>query len=463
MALGTQGGFGIGSARLTKPRDLRLAEVIVGAIVLACAVTLPYWITQLFYPGDFPLGTGVLVIPIVVTLTFALVLKISERDAFLRRILAGGLLVKLAGSAASLYMVITFYRGGDATGYFYTGELILRTIRETGSLPAGPLLSTQFVDTVAAAMLLFVGSSFAALNICFTLLSYWGQYLYLRAFNSGFPEGNKRLAAVLLMFLPSIVYWTAPMGKDSLIMFSMALAVYGYVRVQRRVDTAGWLVFAMGILITALIRPHIAALLGISCSAAYLFGRQRRGMFGIATKAVAAPLLLLGSLYLVSQASSFVQASDFDTAVSKVETIQKGLHVGKGSSFGGPLASRLALMPFLPFRPFPWEVRSLQMAIASLEGTVLLALFWMRRRKMLAALRRWRENPAILMAALYCLQFLIIFSAASGNFGTLSRQRVMMLPLAILLCCSFEPGAAAVPAPAYAEADAARAPDRGRS
>jgi hypothetical protein len=252
------------------------------------------------------------------------------------------------------------------------------------------------------------------------------------------------------MLLPSIVYWTAPMGKDSLILFFMSLAIYGYARMYGRVDARGWALFTFGMIGAAFVRPHIAAMLAMSCTVPYLLSRNRQGLLGMLARMFAIPLLLLGTYFLVSQAQQFVHAEDVQSAMTRLETLQKGLQVGGGSSFGGSLASRLALAPFLPFRPFPWEVRSAQMAIASLEGMALMTLFWMRRRKILTALARWRHNPVICMAALYCLQFLVLFSAASGNFGTLSRQRVMMLPLLILLCCAWEPDAsgAAIKTPA---------------
>lgn len=419
-------------------------KLFAGAVGVLCAVTSPAWIQLLFFPENFDPGTALFFTPVLLLLTLLWILRNSNRDAFMRRVLVAALAMKLAGAAAAVYVFFKVYGGNaDMVGYFHAAQRMVFALRNQGDWPFTQYTSTEFADIITGLVILVIGTSFPAAVAAFAVLSYFGQFFYYRAFLVGLPNGNRYLAATLLMLLPSIVYWTAPMGKDSLILFFMSLAIYGYARMYGRLDARGWTLFLFGMVGTALVRPHIAAMLAMSCTVPYLLSRNRQGLLSMLLRVFATPLLLLGTYYVVSQAQQFVHAEDVQSAMSRLETIQKGGQMGGGSSFGGSLGVRLALAPFLPFRPFPWEVRNLQMAIASLEGVVLMAMFWLRRRKILGALGRWRENPVILMAAVYCVEFLVIFSAASGNFGTLSRQRVMMLPLLICLCCAWEPDAAA--------------------
>jgi hypothetical protein len=104
-----------------------------------------------------------------------------------------------------------------------------------------------------------------------------------------------------------------------------------------------------------------------------------------------------------------------------------------GSTYGGSLAARLALAPFLLIRPFPFEVRNLQAAVASLEGLGLLVLFVRRRKVVYRILSRLRSNPFAMFLVLYTVEFTIIFAAATTNFGLLNRQRVMLLPFTLML------------------------------
>ena len=427
-------------------------KLFAGAIGVMCALTAPAWIQLLFFPEDFNPGTALFFTPALILLTLVWILRYTSRDGFMRRLLVVALGMKLAGTAAVIYVFFRVYGGNaDMLGYFNAGQRMVFALRHQGDWPFTEYTSTAFADIITGVVLLVIGTSFPAAVAAFAVLSYFGQFLYYRAFLVALPNGNRYLAATLLMLLPSIVYWTAPMGKDSLILFFMSLAIFGYAQVTSGGSTKGWLFFTLGMAGSAFVRPHIAAMLAMACTVPYLLSRNRQGLLGMLARMFAIPLLLVGTYFLVSQAQQFVHAEDVQSAVSRLETIQKGLQIGGGSSFGGSLGSRMALAPFLPFRPFPWEVHSTQMAISSLEGMVLLALFWIRRRKMLMALRCWRQSPVLFMAALYCAEFLIVFSAASGNFGTLSRQRVMMLPLLIVLCCAWEPepvGAAVLGPPA---------------
>ncbi len=422
--------------------SLSRCKLFATAVGVACALTSPAWIQLLFYPENFEPGTALFFTPVLILLTLMWIMRSTSHDGFTRRILVSALGMKLAGAAAVMYVFFRLYGGNaDMLGYFNAGQRMVFALRHQGDWPFTQYTSTEFADIITGAVLLVIGTSLPAAVAAFAILSYFGQYLYYSAFVVALPGGNRYLAATLLMLLPSIVYWTAPMGKDSLILFFMSLTIYGYARMYGRVSGTGWACFLFGMAGAVFVRPHIAAMLAMSCTVPYLISRNRQGLLGMLARMLAVPLLLAGTYYVVSQAQQFVHAEDVQSAMTRLETIQKGLQTGGGSSFGGSLPTRLAMAPFLPFRPFPWEVHSIQMAIASLEGMVLMTLFWMRRRKIWRALGGWRENPFLFMAAIYCVEFLLVFSAASGNFGTLSRQRVMMLPLLILLCCAWEPEA----------------------
>jgi hypothetical protein len=90
------------------------------------------------------------------------------------------------------------------------------------------------------------------------------------------------------------------------------------------------------------------------------------------------------------------------------------------------------------FRPFPWEARNGQSAVAAIEGLFLAWLAWTRRKQLSLVIRNWRENPFVFFALMFVVEFSIIFSAAISNFGLLVRQRVMAMPFLIMLLCARE-------------------------
>ena len=102
----------------------------------------------------------------------------------------------------------------------------------------------------------------------------------------------------------------------------------------------------------------------------------------------------------------------------------------------GPVDKGLALFPVLLFRPFLWEVRSLQAAIAGIEALGLMIFVWRRRGLVRSSLRSWRHNAFVLFAWFYTLEFSIMFAGVMTNFGLLARQRVMLIPVAVMIVLS---------------------------
>ena len=59
-----------------------------------------------------------------------------------------------------------------------------------------------------------------------------------------------------------------------------------------------------------------------------------------------------------------------------------------------------------------------------------------RRRDLYAAVRNWRNQPFVLFVLLFAFQFSVVMSLAITNFGLLTRERVMLLPFAMMLFCT---------------------------
>jgi hypothetical protein len=95
-----------------------------------------------------------------------------------------------------------------------------------------------------------------------------------------------------------------------------------------------------------------------------------------------------------------------------------------------PLALGTAL-----FRPFIFEVRNVQTALAAVETTALLLLLFSS-----ASRRSWRgiwRDCASSPELMFCLVFTLMMATAVGltttNLGTLSRYRMPMEPFLALL------------------------------
>ena len=283
--------------------------------------------------------------------------------------------------------------------------------------------------------MILLGQTVAAAMVVFAIIGYWGQYFFYRAFCIAYPTGDRRLAALFCFLTPSLLFWTSAVSKDALILPAVGLCCLGFAKLNARADVRGFSILSLGLGLALIIRPHIAAMLAVSLVVAYLLGQNLAGMNGVVAKAIGVPLLIIGTLYLVTQAQLFMEIADFGSAQKTLNSVAAANRMG-GSAFGGAsLVMRVVYAPFLMFRPFPWEARNLQSVIAAAEGFVLMLVFWRKRYALLRVARTARRDPFIFFVLVYAVEMCVALAGGMTNFGLLVRQRVMMLPPMLLLLC----------------------------
>jgi hypothetical protein len=407
------------------PAPTRKYNALVRIIGLLGLMLLPLWFWALLFSWDYGDSVAIVVVPVLLLVNLVLLRPAARVEPFLRTVLPVALLLKFASASVYLWMVFHIWtQGSDILSYWSHGEQIARYLVDSGGwVTLQPFWSTNFITMLTGLIFSVTTPSLPAGVIVYSMVSFWGQYLFYRAFLIAFPKGNRRLAAVLIFLLPSIVFWTATIGKDVVICFCLGLTAYAFA--------------------------HIAAMLGISAMLPYLLGRNRQGVAGLVGKVVGVPLLIAGCVLMATQAQAFVGMEDISQTNQVLQRVSAGNLTG-GSAFGASqsLLVRVLNTPFLLFRPWPWEIHNLTSVISSLEGLFLLGLFVRNRRSLYAAARNWRSNPFVFFVVLFSLQLAIVLSAAMSNFGLLSRERVMLLPFVMMLFCVHDaraPASVAVP------------------
>jgi len=405
-------------------------------------VSSPLWFYAFLYPTPLYNSTSApLVVIWLLLLNLPLLFHVTRNDAFLRRVMGLGMIAKLA--AASLYLYMSFHVYGlasDALHYFFMGRQYAGDVNWGGRwLLLHPFWSTNSIYMINGAMQVLLGSSLPAITLIFAMSSFWGDYFFYRAFSQAVPQGDRRALAFLLFFLPSITYWPACIGKDALIQLCLGMAFYGFALLLRRFGPGSLLLLVTGLLGAMVIRPHVALMLVLALVVPYMVSKNRMGIVGTLSRTIALPLLLVGTLYLAREAGQFLHMDDVSQSGAVAQMVGRNNDFG-GSAFNGDasLAARTLAAPVLFFRPFPWEVRSLTSAVAACEGLLLLAIAWKRRAQLLFAARTCREHPLLFVAGLFVIEFSVVFSAAITNFGLLARERVMALPMLMLLFCACE-------------------------
>ena len=414
--------------------------LVVRLVALGCVLSSPIWLWALFFSAiQDAYAPSLIFIPLIVISCVVAFLPLWRGDPYLKQLLSAGILARLA--AASLYIWIGVFVYGtsvDAFHYWSVGMQRANDFSVVGwSAFQPPFWSTNLINNVCGFIMLAIGDTLPGLFVLFALAALWGGYFFYRAFCIAFSRGDTALYGMLALLLPSNLFWSSPIGKDALAQLFIGLTAFGFAKVCQKLESRSILTSAIGIAGVLVVRPHIAAMLAVAVTLPFALGKANGGLKIRAAKIALVPLLIVICILVITQAGEFVglEAADSQSSIETVDRLTKSTQIG-GSAFNSDqsLPVRVAEAPFLMFRPFPWEVSGGMAAVASLEALGLLWFAWRRRRRLMAALRNWRE-PFVAFILVYSLIFSVAFAAATSNFGILVRERIMMVPLLLMLFC----------------------------
>lgn len=391
----------------------------------------------------FDVWGGMMVAPVLVLATLPLIGRdaATRTDPRLRNILVLALMVKLAAAIVRYGVAFEVYGGAaDAADYMNQGQRLAESYSNwvfTGlDLGAGGS-GTRALRVITGLVFSVTGPTAIGGFLVFSWMGFWGLYFFYRAFRLGVPEGDHERYALLVFFVPSLLFWPSSVGKEAWMMLTLGVATYGVARVLAR-RTGGYLVLALGLGGATLVRPHLTVLVAAAIAAAYLL-RRAPAVSALAPVAKVAGVVVIGALLLVTlqQTEEFFGVDNQGTSglTDVLDETSRRSSQG-GSEFDAPSARSPAQIPSaivaVLFRPFPFEAHNTQARIASLEGLALLALFAWSWPRLRGIPRLLRDRPYVAFALVYAVLFCVAFSSI-GNFGILTRQRVQVIPLALVL------------------------------
>lgn len=368
--------------------------------------------------------------------------------AWLPRLVVWAFMAKLVGAFARFYMVNILYNSGDSFRYHGAGEIFANVWRG-GAIPVSTAggEGTAFTEVVTGFLYAIYTPTFLGGFVMFAILAFVGQLLFYSAFRPWAQEERLKPYATVVLLLPSLVFWPASIGKDALMVLFLGVATYGASRMLRNYQFSALLLIAPGLYLASEIRPHVAALLGLSLVLALLFGKPPRKFEKHPKRAVMILFSVAGAaLALAAFASTFNVSveggGDTQDPGAFLEDVEEQTARG-GSQIGGAAVTSPAQLPgaiiTVLYRPLLHEGTSGQVILSALEGTALLVFTIWKLPVMWRNKGLLREKPYLLMCFFYTGGFIIAFSAIL-NLGILARQRVQMLPmfLALLVALSWE-------------------------
>jgi hypothetical protein len=392
--------------------------------------------------------------------------------------------LSLAAHIGSMFaqQAITFgyYGGGDMYAYSEGGREIADAIlREPGTFVPltvqlllqqdvvfpffilGAGASTGSMVAVTGFIDLFTGSSLWGSAMVVTLWAFFGKVLLYVAFRQWFRPSTRFRIQIAMLLVPSVVFWSSAILKESVAVGAIGIMVFGLVRVLQRALLRGLPLMLFGALVVALIKPYILFPFSVAAGIWFLTHRSQQRQVEIVIKPVFVVLGLavaVGGFIALSSLFPRYSLDNFNDETSRLQEV--GIRVGGGSTYtlsttehrsavDQVLLAPLALFTSL-FRPLPPEVRNVLMGMNSVE-TLIIFIYALRaiwNRSWRWAWATVRNSPPLL----FCVTFVILLGIGVGlactNLGSLSRYRMPLVPffaMVLLVLTAREAGTITTP------------------
>lgn len=364
---------------------------------------------------------------------------ILEGKPWLARIMLISLILHLVAAETQIVVVTHFYHGiADWIRYDHQGSLLAPGFRHFDfSLAPGNLrgiVNDGSVSIAAAIVFTVVGVNQLAAFLVFSWLAFIGTIFFFRAFSLTFAGADARRYAYLVFFFPSLIFWTADVSKEAIMILSLGIISYGAAKVLRRKPGGFWLVVVGGA-IGVLVRPNELLLLMGGFTVAMMFSPAVTGAVHSSARRVGS-LVFLGSLLGISVFLTlhYLHGSGGSLSLNQVTTN----NIGNGNSGGIHYSTSPIYYPrdvyTVLFDPLPINFHGLTELIAAFENTLILALVLTSLRQLRIVPRAAFARTYVMMCLFYTVAFMYAF-AALGNLGLITRERTLVFPFLFVLVC----------------------------
>ncbi|MFD1466674.1 hypothetical protein ACFQ48_00445 [Hymenobacter caeli] len=302
-----------------------------------------------------------------------------------------------------------------------------------------------FVIRIAAFFGLFCFGTYTIIGLMFAALSFSGMWAMYTTFLRIYPLAYKQLATAVF-FLPSVFFWGSGLMKDSICIGALGWTFYGfyYSTIAKRSILFSVLVGLLGAYVLYSVKVYIL-LSFLPPALLWVFNENNQRIKSSTVRLVLKPFFLLLGLGAGYIGATRLTSGDDKYDVNKIGERTKinseylTTQVSNGSAynigtFDGSASSLVKVAPQAVvvsiFRPFIFEARNPVMLLSALEATLFLyltvTLFY--RTGVLKSLQLIISQPILTFCFLFSIVLAIGVGTNSGNFGTLVRYKIPLMP-----------------------------------
>jgi len=362
--------------------------------------------------------------------------------AFTKRLATTAFLIRLVWVVFSYFFSLAMtqqpfeFESADAIGYHEEGKWLVSLIKRNMWEVYVAYIGTNYSDMgypFYLGMLYYAfGDSVLIPRLIKAVLGTLTCVLVYRIGRSNFGESTGRMAGIMTMLVPNLIYYCGLHVKETELVFLSVCFLYFADKLlrERRIRTLDWAWLALLGASLFFFRTVLAACMVGSVGIAAFFSAKRISTtgrrFGLLMLVVAG-LVFISTTPLVNAINEYLEASDHNLT-SQMDNFANREGGNKYARYG----SRSIFLPFMLIVPFPTLVDTGQLNAMMLGGAyftrnvyaffVFVALFALYRHKQL-----WSHTLLLAFIGSYVLVL------ASSGFALSERFHLPLVPFLLIL------------------------------
>jgi len=328
---------------------------------------------------------------------------------------------------ALIYYMYTLFARSDSQDYF------LRPQQQYADWFSAYATGTPFIDFVGYPFINYLGFTYEMMMVLFAYMGYWGFVYFYVYFRENIQYRHKLWGMdllSLLFFLPNMHFWTASLGKGSIIFLGLGMAMYGLSNLKARK-----IPLIIGLLIVYHVRPHVFLFMAVGIVVGLFTGRQKVPLYQkilVFGGSVAAMILLYDKIMAFSKLDGDNLLESFNQfSANRSYELSKA---GSGIDISNyPLI--LKLFTFW-FRPLFVDSPGAMGLVVSFEN--MLYLFLTTKLFQKGFIKFLRKGSALLKTtAVTFIATSFALASTMSNMGIIIRQKSMIMYFLLFVIITF--------------------------
>jgi len=292
---------------------------------------------------------------------------------------------------------------------------------------------------------IMLNNSFLNMSLLFSVFAFAGCWKLFLIYKKLYPHLIKPLGLAIL-FIPSVVFWGTSLTKDSLCIGGLGFLVYSLFQlfIFREKKVINLIIIVLCFILFINVKLYIL----LAVLPALLFSFILKFIQGVQNKFLRisiGPIMILSFFLLVFWGLDLLGSIFINYSFQQIPEMlirnYKYLAIEGGASstydLGTIQPTLQSILPKFPsavnvtlFRPYIWEIKNPAMAIAALESviTLFITIFVFFRVGIFKCIKLIFKYPGLLFSVIYCIIFAFAIGISSGNFGTLIRYKIPLVP-----------------------------------